>query len=210
MTTNKDIEGDAPLESYDLIKRYAKTIKGVEGLTCEIGVRMGLGSKSIIEGCLENDDKRTHLCIDPYGNIVTDNPIYGVPRRHDHTNERKFKCMMALGTFAFENKYNVLFLPFEDSEFYNRFADGVPVYIEEKQVINKYALVHIDGAHNYNAVAVAAKFFIARMDVNSIIIFDNCDHYNHSSIEHDILYPAGYSIIEDFKGCHKRFYRKVK
>ena len=68
---NLNIEGDTYQEAYDLLKKYAKTIKGVDGLTCEIGVRRGLGSKSIMEGCIENNDKRTHICIDPYGKNPT-------------------------------------------------------------------------------------------------------------------------------------------
>lgn len=51
----RNFEGDAPgIEGYDLLKTYAKTIKGVEGITCEIGLRRSLGSVSIMQGLIEN------------------------------------------------------------------------------------------------------------------------------------------------------------
>jgi len=207
---NLNIEGDTYQEAYDLLKKYAKTIKGVDGLTCEIGVRRGLGSKSIMEGCIENNDKRTHICIDPYGNILTDNPMYGEPRRHDHTNERKLECITTLNQYSFNNKINIIFFPLEDTEFFNRFSDGIPIYEEEKKIINTYAFVHIDGAHNYNSVKNACDFFMARMNLNSILAFDNCDQYDHITIETDFLNKHGFEIIDYYAPCSKKIYRKIQ
>lgn len=201
---NLSIDGDTTQEAYDLIKKYAKTIKGVEGLTCEIGVRRGLGSKFIVDGCLENDDKRTHICIDPYGNIIMNSG--NTVRRHDHTNQRKCECISALQSFAFKNNTNIIFFELEDEEFFKRFSDGIPVYEEEKKIINKYAFVHVDGPHSYDPVSKACEFFVSKMDKNAILVFDNTDEYDHKKIEE--TYLSSFQFLEEF-GSHKKFYRKL-
>lgn len=40
-----------------------------------------------------------------------------------------------------------LFFPLEDTEFFKRYCDGIPIYDEYKRIVNKYAMVFLDGPH---------------------------------------------------------------
>jgi hypothetical protein len=207
---NKTIEGDTLQEGYDMMKKYAKTLKGVDGISCEIGVRRGMGSKSMMDGFVENSDKRTHVCVDPYGDIVMLNDkFYNGQIRCGFDNKFKMETIVALHEWAFNKNLNLIFLPFEDTEFFKRFSDGVPVYNIEKSIVNKYCYVHVDGPHTYNAAKNAFDFFCTRMDVNSIIAFDNCDHYDHEKLEKEFLYENGFVFLDVYTGSFKKFYKKV-
>jgi len=61
--------GDAPPESYKSLIKHIPELKGVEGMTIEVGLRRGGGTANIVDAFLKNDDKRVHICVDPYGNI---------------------------------------------------------------------------------------------------------------------------------------------
>lgn len=205
----RNFEGDTSPESYDLIKNYAKTIKGVEGITCEIGLRRAMASVSIMQGLIENNDSRAHVCVDPYGDIIILNDrLYGGSiRTGDYTNKMKAETLVSLYDWGHENNQNIIFFQLEDTEFFSRFNDGVPIYNHEKQIVNKYAFVHVDGPHTLAAAEDASKFFLNKMDKNSIIAYDNCDHYDHEYIEKTYLFPD-YTMVENSLSSHKRFYRK--
>ena len=64
------LETDSPDTSYDVMKKHILTLKGVDGLSCEIGLRRGGGTKTMLDAFLMNNDKRIHVAIDPYGNIL--------------------------------------------------------------------------------------------------------------------------------------------
>jgi hypothetical protein len=180
-------------------------IKGVPGLTCEVGVRRGGGTYNILEALRENDDLRTHICIDPYGNIVY-NDIAGSWRRDDYTNSMRNEVMPNLYSYASMHGLNIIFFNLEDSEYYDRFWDGVPIYEAEKQIINTYALAHIDGQHDLVSVMRAAVFFTSRIPSGGLIAFDNVNHYNHNSV-HEYLILNQFEAIGEV--CHKRVYKKI-
>jgi hypothetical protein len=206
---NKTIEGDTFQAGYDILKKYAFTLKGIPGISCEIGVRRGLGSKSIMEGLLENNDKRPHICVDPYGMILMLNDnFYGGSVKGDYTNKMKLECISALCEWAYINDINISFYTLEDTEFYNRFSDGIPIYDDNKQIINKYCYVHVDGPHTYKAVENACIFFLKKMDAGSIIAFDNCDHYDHNKIERLYLSPYNFYFMEEYDSSHRRIYKQ--
>lgn len=198
------LEIDSPPETYEVMRKYAMTLKDVSGLSCEIGLRRGGGTKTIIDAFLENNDKRVHICMDPYGNIIY-NDIVG-PHRSDYTDDMKNETLAELYRYAFDNRVNILFFNIEDSEFYRRFCDGVPVYNEEKQYINSYCFVHVDGQHDVDSVKLAADFFVPRISVGGIIIFDNTDHYNHNPI-HDYMLRNKFLFLEDV--LNKKVYKRV-
>jgi hypothetical protein len=80
---------------------------------------------------------------------------------------------------------NFLFFPLEDWEFFNRFQDGVPVYVNgSKQVINQYALVHFDGPHTTDIVLGETMFFIDKIPVGGALVYDDVTHfYDHNKID---------------------------
>ena len=82
------IQGDS--EEYDLLKEMVKSSYNLAPynyiLTCEIGVREGLGSKTIIEE-IRNKYQGTylHVGIDPYGNLSYSHYDKGKTVKEDHT-----------------------------------------------------------------------------------------------------------------------------
>lgn len=197
------LEIDSPAEGYDAMSRHIKTLKGVPGLSCEIGLRRAGGTKVMLDAFKANDDPRTHVCIDPYGNIIY-NDIVGA-HRSDYTNDMRNQTLADLYRYAGDHRLNVLFFNLEDSEFYHRFWDGVPIYEEEKIMVNEYCCVHVDGQHDLPSVMKAAEFFSSRMPRNAVIFFDNTDHYDHSTV-HDFLLTKDFTYLEDV--VYKKIYRK--
>lgn len=199
------IEIDGSPSCYDNLEPYLKSLKGVSGVTCEVGVRRGGGTHFIIKTLLENDDKRPHICIDPYGTILY-NDIAG-KHRTDYTNQMRNETMSLIFKYAFENDVNLLFFNMEDSEFYKRFEDGVPIYEIDKTIQNEFAFVHIDGQHDLESVKLAADYFINKIPSGGLIAFDNTDHYEHSVID-ELMISAGFEFLENIQPCSRIVYRK--
>ena len=86
------IRGDS--QDYNLLDNWIRSIKlkSDNVLTCEIGVREGLGSKIIMDGMRPNRLKNyTHIGVDPYGNLnyqhYDNSPSYTA----DYTNEMRLQ-----------------------------------------------------------------------------------------------------------------------
>lgn len=195
---------DSPYETYDFMRKHIGTLKNVPGLSCEIGLRRGGGTQFICDSFIDNDDKRVHVCMDPYGDILYSD-IAGV-HRSDYTDVMKNETLAELFKYASQKNINILFYNMEDGEFYKRFSDGVPVYDKEKYIINIYCFVHIDGQHDRDSVIEAANFFITRTCKGGLLVFDNTDHYDHTDVD-TMLITNGYVLIDE---CfHKKIYKRV-
>jgi hypothetical protein len=209
MTHVRDLlPGDAPSESYKSLVKYIPELKGVEGISIEIGFRRGGGTLEIVEAFLENDDKRPHVCIDPYGDIE----YWGHGRitQYDYFNSMRNEAISNLYRYADIRGVNIIFYNLEDSEFYKRFADGVPVYDNGiKTIESKYCLAHIDGQHDVKSVDIATDFFIKNLSVKGVIVYDNTDYYEHEKI-HDKLLANNFEVlIEEGVHSYKKVYRKL-
>ena len=170
-------------KNYEVLQDAARQIKSVDGLTCEIGVRTGGGTKVIIDALLENkDENRTHICIDPYGHIPY---VHHEDRmtRLDYTNRMRDQCFIDLYQYVLEKPVNLVFFNMDDDEFFRRFPDGVPIYEEEKRIASKYALVHLDGPHSAQAVIAEFIFFNPRMDPGGVIVCDDVGDYDHATVD---------------------------
>lgn len=202
------LPGDAPSSSYKNLINYIPELKGIEGMSIEVGLRRGGGTFEIIEAFLANDDKRPHICVDPYGNIE----YYGDGRiiQYDYFNSMRNETIPNLYKYAEYRNVNIIFFNLEDSEFYKRFNDGVPVYDDgKKEIISKYCLAHIDGQHDVNSVDIATNFFIDRLSTKGIIVYDNTDYYDHSQIHYKLLKNNFEVLIEESVHSFKKVYRKL-
>lgn len=199
-----EIDGDR--NCYDAMTKYLLELKGVSGITCEVGLRRGGGTVHIINSLIENGDKRTHVSIDPYGTIMYSD-IAGV-HRTDYTNQMRNQTISDIFKFAYDNEVNLIFFNMEDSEFYKRFSDGVPVYDMEKELVNEYAFVHIDGQHDLESVMIAADFFKDRVSLGGILVFDNTEQYEHDKVDY-FLKQNGFTFLENVQPCYRQFYKKV-
>lgn len=199
-----DLPGDS-LE-YEILYEAARSIKDVPGMTCELGVRRGGGSKVIIEGLFSNQDfNRVHICVDPYGNIeyrATD-----VHTIHcDYTNQMRDDCLKNIYSMYQNAPINILFFIMEDTEFFKRFDDGVPVYAEYKQILNQYALVHFDGPHASDILYPEIDFFVPKAPPGAMFVFDDILDYDHDSVEKHLL-DKGFRLVT--KGQRKASYVKI-
>ena len=98
-------------------------------------------------------------------------------------------------TWCCENELEFLYFPLEDTEFFKRYSDGVPIYDEEKRIENQYKLVFFDGPHQYEPVKVEVDFFIDKIPSGGVMVFDDWEWYDHSKIQ-TILLDRGYSTVD--------------
>lgn len=184
---------------YDILVRAVQSTAGVEGFSCEIGVREGGASQLIMNQFKD----RIHIGIDPYGELpyrATDEIMCTM----DYTLSMQARMLSNLYT---SHPEQFIFFPMEDSEFFERFAGGVPVYRNgSKKIINKYAFVFIDGPHSLEDVRREFNFFKDKISDGGAIVFDDINNYPHFIVETEIL-AAGFELLEE--GSNKKSYKKV-
>lgn len=215
-------------QEYNILNNAALKVKGVGGAIVEIGSRRGGSAKIIIDALvMNNDTNRPMFCIDPYGNIdyVQTNKTLSIhhpdvklegdpnstditqPTKLDYTNDMRNRIIPSLYYYAYARGLNFTFFCLEDTEFFNRYQDGVPVYEDYKTLVNQYAFVFFDGPHTNEAVEIEINFFLPRSVVGSVFVFDDIWMYNHDKYE-QILIENGFAILE--KGSIKASYVKIK
>jgi len=198
-----DLPGDSG--DYELLAKGIELSKDVLGMTCELGVRRGGGTKIIMDAIARHCSGKVHIAIDPYGHIEYEHKE-GQVVRLDYTNEMRDECMVNLFAYAKQIQQTVIFFNLEDTEFFNRFADGVPMYNLKKTILESYSFVHFDAAHAVMPLMDEIAFFQTRTPVGGCWCFDDVEnYYNHSIIESYIL-KSGWNLIE--KKYHKALYQK--
>jgi hypothetical protein len=60
-------------------------------------------------------------------------------------------------------KVNFQFFNLEDTEFFERYAEGVPVYNQVKTIWKTYSFVHFDGPHAFDSLMTEIDFFYKRI-----------------------------------------------
>ena len=108
------IKGDS--SEYELLEKWAKGLSNLNNykLSCEIGVREGLGSKIILDSLQPHE----HYGIDPYGNLKYQHYDTTEPETADYTDEMRAQMVKDL---AHERSFN--FYHFTDRQFMNLFQE---------------------------------------------------------------------------------------
>lgn len=176
-----ELEGDS--RNYEVLTEGIEKVADVEGLTCEIGLRRGGGTYHILEALRQTNQKKVHIAIDPYGNIEYPEGDAGNILRLDYTNTMRDECLAELYLYCKMYKSSLLFFNLEDTEFFARFAEGVPVYQQHKHLVNDYAFVHFDGPHTVQHVKVEVDFFDPRSPLGAVWVFDDVALYNHTEVD---------------------------
>jgi cephalosporin hydroxylase len=194
---------------YQLLYRAANSIKNVPGAVCEIGTRRGGSLKFIIDGLLDAEDvNRNVVCLDPYGNIE-----YADAEGHkivtDYTNQMRNEAWENIHRYVANKPVNVVFFCLEDTEFFNRFADGVPFYRNHKEIINQYSLVFFDGPHDTPSLFKELEFFYPRSVEGTWFVFDDVMGYPHDIIHEDLL-KNNFALVESGPENRKKSYIKLK
>jgi cephalosporin hydroxylase len=215
-------------QEYEILANAALEVKGTPGAIVEIGTRRGGSAKIIIDALASQGNvKRPMFCIDPYGNIdyVQTNkslsvhnpevPLEGDPMsteitkpiKLDYTNDMRNRIIPSLYFYAFQKGLNFTFFCLEDTEFFERYSDGVPVYDDVKTIVNDYAFVFFDGPHDGNSIVMETNFFLSRVNIGSVFVYDDIWMYDHDAVE-KILFENGFEIHE--KKQIKASYIKIK
>lgn len=166
------IRGDS--KDYDLLAKWAKECKNNK-LSCEIGVREGLGSKVILDNLKPNK----HLGIDPYGNLdyqhYDDSPSYTA----DYTESMRVQLVKDMADYENFDLFHMT-----DIDFMNRFYDAGP-----------FDFVHFDGPHMTRDVLREAIWFADRSSVGTRFVFDDYQKY----VMNDILKTLSYWNFKAFE-----------
>jgi hypothetical protein len=167
------IRGDS--QDYNLLDNWIRSLKlkSDNVLTCEIGVREGLGSKIIMDGMRPNRLKNyTHIGVDPYGNLnyqhYDNSPSYTA----DYTNEMRLQLEKDLSDYKEFKLYHMT-----DREFMRRY----PEY-------NPFIFVHFDGPHMTKDVLNEAVFFAERSIINSRFVFDDYQKFDMNAVSKCLKY----------------------
>ena len=162
------IRGDS--KDYNLLDNWVRGLKITSNiLSCEIGVREGLGSKIIMD-CIRTlaTGSFNHIGIDPYGNLkyqhYDNSPAYTA----DYTNDMRLQLEKDLSDYKEFKLFHMT-----DKEFMRRYPEYGPFH-----------LVHFDGPHMTRDVADEAMFFAQRSLINTRFIFDDFKTYQMPVIQH--------------------------
>lgn len=215
-------------QEYEILVNAALEVKGTQGAIVEIGTRRGGSAKMIIDALAsQGNTKRPMFCIDPYGNIEIDctnlnmavhNPDRKIegdpaskeitsPQRFDYDNTMRNRVIPSLYYYAYSQGLDFSFFCLEDTEFFERYNDGVPVYNEVKTLVNDYAFVFFDGPHDNKALELETEFFVKRAPLGAVFVFDDIWMYDHDKIE-EKLFANGFEVHE--KKQIKASYIKIK
>ena len=189
------IKGDST--EYEIIQQACDSL-GDNLFTVEVGVREGKGSQVILESLKSKN--HWHIGIDPYGDInykhfdnpnitwngSTDAPLY----------PNKMKSQLSKDLSDYEN-FSLFHM--EDDEFMKRFEDGVPIYREKKELINKYDLVHFDGPHKTIDVIKEVIFFGERSHAGTVFVFDDYPQFDMDTVLKIIVNQYGFMLLKQGK-----------
>ena len=193
---------------YYVLTDAIKEIKNVPGIICEIGTRRGGSVINMIEALIQNDDKdRNIICIDPYGDMEY-SIAEGIMIPGCYDNKMRNEFLTSIYDYILNKPVNLLLFNFEDTEFFERFSDGVPIYNRGKSIINQYAFVFFDGPHDTTSIMKEIDFFNSRSVTGAVWVFDDVtDHYPHEEIIEKWLFENGWSLLK--KTSKKASYIKI-
>jgi hypothetical protein len=173
----KMIRGDS--SDYDLLIKWAKELPKENKkyiLSCEIGVKEGLGSKII----LDNLQPNKHIGIDPYGNLKYQHYDHTGSYTCDYTEKMRTQLLKDMSDYE-----NFTLFHMRDIDYMNCFATMPDVY----------DFVHFDGPHMTKDVIREAVWFADRSSVGTRFVFDDHSKYNMDKIA-DILTFWNFKTIE--------------
>ena len=197
------IKGDS--EEYNLITKHIKKIKIDRAtLTCEIGLREGLGTKTIMDAVrLQEPALYKHIAVDPYGNLAYQhyvNPDNIIAAGYDS------EMMQQTVTELYKNYPEFNFFHMTDDYYFKTMGEGHQFVFEKQLMIyGLYKVVHLDGPHTTKDVLNELVFFIPRMESDSIIIIDDYQLISLGIVDM-LLKTYNFNVAE--KGDSKIIYKK--
>jgi len=194
--------------NYDLVQDACVSVLNIPGMICEVGCNHGGGMALLIKEFVRlGQPDRVFVGVDPYGDLPYQSSDRGVAKSTGYHNQTKNSFLSKIYALCHALEVNLTFINMTDTQFFARFADGIPVYVNTEAVHSTYALVVIDGPHTTSVVGEEFAFFKTRMSPGGIIIFDDIGDYDHMGFEPQIL-AAGFERVLAL-ASYKRAYRKL-
>lgn len=165
------ISGDSG--EYEFLTEAVQISAGIPGMCIEIGVRRGMGTKTIIDAVRQYCPDKTVIAVDPYGSILYKPRDHMEECRLDYTNQMKADCMADLWSYVRDNPVSFKYFDMTDTEYFERFGDGVWIYDIEEHLKNIYAMVHLDGPHGVLEVWSEIEWFSERMLPGATLVIDD-------------------------------------
>jgi len=170
-------------EQCSLLPAHPKRI-----MSCEIGIREGLGSKIIMDTFMKrlkeksNSEVYVHVGIDPYDDLkyqhYDNQPAY----KADYTNDMRDTMLQ---DFKFYRKEGV-FKPYIMTDV---------KYMYEEFWTEPYHFVHFDGPHMTADVLTQAIYFANRSIEGTRFVFDDYTKYGMDQVAFTLTY-FGFKTIE--------------
>lgn len=170
----------------DIFEKCIQALTVYNGVSIEIGVHEGGGSKAIIDAYKKHhkDKIHYHIGVDPFGSAPythTDADFKENKVDYRYGDEKRWYLQKAITDN--EDK-NFIFLLLEAKEYFKRFPDGYPIFLQgKKYLMSKYDIVHLDGLHAIKYVFEEIAFFDDRLTKNGFIIFDDVDKIDMDIID---------------------------
>lgn len=168
---NYEISGDSG--EYEFLTEGVELSKEIPGMCIEIGLRRGLGTKTIIDAVREFCPGKTVVAVDPYGSILYKPRDHMPECRLDYTNQMKTETLAALWSYVAENPVSFKYFDLTDLEFFYSFYDGIPLFDIETKIESDYSFVHLDGPHGVEEVNLEIDWFVERMLPGAILVIDD-------------------------------------
>jgi hypothetical protein len=166
------IQGDSV--EYELLAKWATECEN-KNLSCEIGVREGMGSKIILDNLKPNK----HIGIDPYGNLNYQHYDHTGKYQCDYTEGMRVQLLKDMSDYENFDLFHMT-----DIDFMNRFHDAGP-----------FDFVHFDGPHMTRDVIREAIWFADRSKSGTRFVFDDYQKYNTAMII-DILGYWNFKVVQ--------------
>lgn len=165
------ISGDSG--QYEYLTEAVELSKDVEGILVEIGLRRGEGTKTIIDAVVVHRPGSIVLSVDPFGSIPYIGREHVGPIRLDYDNSMYRQVMADMSAYVIDKNIEWQLLKMTDHRFFDNYEHGFELYELQPYVVNKYAMVHLDGPHHFGAVAGEISWFNDRMDKGATIVIDD-------------------------------------
>ena len=196
------IKGDS--SEYHLItKHIGKLNIDRATLTCEIGLREGLGSKIIMDAVREHKPNLyKHVAIDPYNNLSYEHYDNEGSVVAGYTEEMKQKTV----SYLYQNYPEFDFYHMTDDYYFRTMGDGHQLGLFNNMMLfGLYKVVHFDGPHTTEAVIQELNFFIPRSETKSLFIIDDFKDLKMGIVDM-LLKTYNFKVVEE--GENKIIYQK--
>ena len=196
------IKGDS--SEYHLItKHIGKLNIDRATLTCEIGLREGLGSKIIMDAVREHKPNLyKHVAIDPYNNLSYEHYDNEGSVVAGYTEEMKQKTV----SYLYQNYPEFDFYHMTDDYYFKTMGDGHQLGLFNNMMLfGLYKVVHFDGPHTTEAVIQELNFFIPRSETKALFIIDDYKDLRMGIVDM-LLLTYNFKVVEE--GENKIIYQK--